>query len=297
MATQTPTSDKKTISSRLASMKFMQRAVASETSSPTTPVATNDRSAKRRKSSHVVTPGEIAPPVIDKKAVQAALEKEEQRRQAAIKIQAEEAGDSHWVLPGPFPQPGNGKTLEAPLKVRYLTQAQIDYGDSDEEDTSGSEKTWRKQTVFRRYNMPERKVCLSPNGSFAIRGRFELTADQTVTAPTTAGNSDDGGDSSDSEPSHHPAAANTRRADPRLKRKRSSSEFSTRRKAENERAHKFAEERRKKDVKLNQLPSISGISSNSGNSGNSGVMRCYNCNKTGHKAAMCPSKTSKGKRP
>jgi len=88
----------KSMSSRLLTMKFMQRAAAS--SSPSTPATTDEPSPKRRRTdSNSSTPSRInVDSLADRTAVQAALASEESKRQAALEKQAAEAGDTRWVL-------------------------------------------------------------------------------------------------------------------------------------------------------------------------------------------------------
>jgi hypothetical protein len=95
--TSTPGSAPKAMSSRLLTMKFMQRAAATPTSpSPATP---DEPPKKRRKKD-----GDSSPPAFDvnalanKMAVQKALTEEEVTRQAALERQGAEAGDTRWVL-------------------------------------------------------------------------------------------------------------------------------------------------------------------------------------------------------
>lgn len=88
----------KSMSSRLLTMKFMQRAAAS--SSPAGPTIPDEPSPKRRRTdSNSSTPTRInVDSLADRTAVQAALASEEAKRQAALEKQAAEAGDTRWVL-------------------------------------------------------------------------------------------------------------------------------------------------------------------------------------------------------
>ncbi|EQL28391.1 hypothetical protein BDFG_08876 [Blastomyces dermatitidis ATCC 26199] len=122
----------KTMSSRLLTMKFMQRAAAAAASStstntnthtPSTPstsqlqqqqsydtLKTPTPSPKRQKnSSHSKsTPSTPATGNADLEAISAAIRAEEEKRAAAIARQAAEAGEEEWVIeypPGTFPEP------------------------------------------------------------------------------------------------------------------------------------------------------------------------------------------------
>lgn len=79
-------------------MKFMQRAAAS---TPTTSSPTPDEpSPKRQKtnSDSPIRPKLSVDSLADRSAIQAALDAEEAKRQAALDKQAVEAGDTRWVL-------------------------------------------------------------------------------------------------------------------------------------------------------------------------------------------------------
>ena len=169
MSAMAKQSTPKTMSSRLMTMKFMQRGAAAaaaagvpEASSPATP-RSDDGSAKRRKFAHT-PPAASSPatPLYDQKAIQAAIEEEEKKRQAAIEKRAAELGDSHWVLEGAAALPKSGS--RPLLNVVQVGFSQIDYagtsGGNDDPFESGSAPA---QTQFRRFNMKKSKVCV-PQG-------------------------------------------------------------------------------------------------------------------------------------
>jgi len=173
----------KSMSSRLMTMKFMQRGAAAaaaaaaasgtpEASSPATPIS-EDGSAKRRKFAHIPSAASSPTPLYDQTAIQAALEEEEKKRQVAIKKRAAELGDSHWVLEGAAAQPGKGS--RPLLNVVQVGFAQIDYpgasGGVDDPFDSGSVPA---QTQFRRFNMKKSKACHSRGGRGAGLGGFEF---------------------------------------------------------------------------------------------------------------------------
>jgi hypothetical protein len=96
-ATSSPSHAPKSMSSRLLTMKFMQRAAAA--SSPTSPSSPDEPSSKRRRTDTNSSPSRInVDALADRTAVQAALASEEAKRQAALEKQAAEAGDTRWVL-------------------------------------------------------------------------------------------------------------------------------------------------------------------------------------------------------
>ena len=95
-ATSSPAKTPKTMSSKLLTMKFMQRAAASSPiSAPSTP---DQPSPKRQRIGDSPTPNLGVDSLADQRAVQAALAAEETKRQIALERQAADAGDTHWVL-------------------------------------------------------------------------------------------------------------------------------------------------------------------------------------------------------
>ncbi|KAJ5907233.1 uncharacterized protein N7473_004149 [Penicillium subrubescens] len=99
----------KSMSSRLLTMKFMQRAAASAaTKEPQSPDAEDGkRTPKRVRLS--TEPNSPSTPQSDLEAIAAALAAEEDKRREAVARQAAEAGESEWVLDVPAtnytPQP------------------------------------------------------------------------------------------------------------------------------------------------------------------------------------------------
>lgn len=92
-ATNTPAKAPKTMSSKLLTMKFMQRAAAAS------PLSTPDQpSPKRHKSTHTSESSFNVDALADQEAVRAALAAEEAKRQAALEKQAADAGDTRWIL-------------------------------------------------------------------------------------------------------------------------------------------------------------------------------------------------------
>lgn len=152
----------KTMSSRLMTMKFMQRgaaaaaAAASEASSPATP-RSDDGSAKRRKFSHTPSAaGSPAAPLYDQQAIQSALAEEEKKRQAAIEKRAAELGDSHWVLEGASALSKLGS--RRPLNIVQVGFAQIDYAGASGEGGDSFDSGNAVQAQLRRFNMKKSKA-------------------------------------------------------------------------------------------------------------------------------------------
>lgn len=146
-------------------MKFMQRGEASAKSSPsTTPKTDSEGSAKRRKTAHKETPE--AKPLYDEKAVQAALEEEESKRQAAIARRAKELGDEQWVLTGAAMSVPNARH---PVNLNYVQVgfAQIDAGlPSDDDDDIPAASNVTRLAGRRQFNMKKAKKAAVVSGIY-----------------------------------------------------------------------------------------------------------------------------------
>ncbi|KAM0507257.1 hypothetical protein ACHAP8_000884 [Fusarium lateritium] len=110
MAPETP----RAVSSRLLTMKFMQRAVASENSSP----ASETHSSKKRKTDHSSPAGRLDLN-IDQAAIQAALDAQETKRQEALEKHV--GADTRWVLNNAFAGPKATSQAKTPMNVVYAT--------------------------------------------------------------------------------------------------------------------------------------------------------------------------------
>ncbi|KAK4140535.1 uncharacterized protein C8A04DRAFT_39834 [Dichotomopilus funicola] len=294
----------KTMSSRLMTMKFMQRgaaaaaAAAATSNTPTTsnsPVNTpsNDGPTKRRKVSHTPsTSGAGSPattPLFDQQAIKAALEQEEKRNRAAIERRAAELGDSHWVLEGAASAPP--RIARPLLNVVPVGFAQIDGStaatasgqdvyDDDPFDMGGVSA----RPQFQRFNMKKSKA------------RHDATKgdDDEGKSDSESGSGSESGEASDNDRSPRASSrADTGRGRQstvdRSDRKRARSSVSGRREEERRKAHQLAGKRRKKEIKLNQLSSISSAGSQ-GFQRPSAVLSCHGCGKPGHKVADCPNR-------
>ncbi|KAI6772050.1 hypothetical protein HG530_003008 [Fusarium avenaceum] len=121
MAPETP----RGVSSRLLTMKFMQRAVASENSSP----ASETHSSKKRKTAHSPVAGRLDLN-IDQAAIQAALDAQETTRQTALEQHV--GADTRWVLDSNITSSKATSQSKTPLNVVY-----VGYGDIDSSNDSG----------------------------------------------------------------------------------------------------------------------------------------------------------------
>ncbi|KAK0711418.1 hypothetical protein B0H67DRAFT_646793 [Lasiosphaeris hirsuta] len=295
----------KTMSSRLMTMKFMQRGAAaaaatSEVSSPATPQTDEESSAaKRRKTAHKSAPGTPATPLYDQKALKTALEEEEQKRLAAIEKRAAELGDSHWVLGGIAATP---KTWpRQPLNVVQVGFAQIDYSTvpSNSEDAPETVELSVKARFYQ-FNMEKNKTKACAAGDDGWRNSEPNTdaanlQKQKQKQEDKKDLSSSDSDSSDEEEGEVPPVGSdctgerAASAVTPLKRTKSNASISTRQKEERVKAQQLAGKRRKKDIKLNTLTSISAAGPQ-GFQKPSPAFSCHVCGKMGHKAADCPSR-------
>jgi hypothetical protein len=172
----------KTMSNRLAAMKFMQRgaaaaAAAAATRTPEASPAATPRSdassTKRRKMSHTPSSaaGSPAAAFYDNQAIKAAVEEEEKRNHAAVERRAAELGDSHWVLEGAATTPARGS--RPLLNVVQVGFTQIDHaaaaGGGDDDDDPFDMGSVPAQPQFQRFNMKKSKAGLLPEGNPAVR--------------------------------------------------------------------------------------------------------------------------------
>lgn len=148
MATPTPP---KSMSSRLLTMKFMQRAAAS-VPTPTSP-SHEDQSSKRRKLSHGTSADAGVNSLVDQQAIQAAIDEGEKKREEALVKHAADSGDARWVLDVPHNVPGLGGHAQKPLNVVQVGFAQIDSLDASGESVDSLDTP----PPFRRYNMKDKK--------------------------------------------------------------------------------------------------------------------------------------------
>ncbi|KAK3399309.1 hypothetical protein B0T20DRAFT_436466 [Sordaria brevicollis] len=279
----------KTMSSRLMTMKFMQRAAATAATAPTsdkfnTPKTEDEGPSKRRKHSHTSksnTPNpEADQALFDQKAIQAALEEEEKKRQAAIEKRAAELGDSHWVLPGVSAAPKAG--ARPTLNVVQVGFAQIDYSGnaSDSDDAPAAVPTTAR---FRQFNMKKKE---------AYDDDDENDSDSDSSGSDSENDRSEGEASSDSN--KQADRGQQQDTNPRgQKRARPGASFSEKRSEERRKAAQFAQGRRRKEVNVNRPASISGSGAppTFGRQGFPGA--CHTCGQNGHKSNACPRKSRK----
>ncbi|KAG6142433.1 hypothetical protein E4U38_005490 [Claviceps purpurea] len=259
MAPETP----KGVSSRLLTMKFMQRAVASN--SPAGSPNSDPPSTKKRKLDQSLAPGRFNTN-IDQALIQAALDEQEATRQAALAKHS--AADTHWVLNVKVDKP------QIQEQSRQLNVVYVGYGDIDsDDDNEDSPSTGRTSTKPAKQDGPKTK------------GKAESDSGNESSS-SSKGNGD----------SHRKRKIRSFDSNPsgsgNLTRSRSQSR--ARNDEESIRAREFREKRKKKEVRLNNLISISSAGDGQ-SSPTARTMKCYNCQQTGHKASDCSMKNGRKK--
>ncbi|KAI0434068.1 hypothetical protein F5Y09DRAFT_4810 [Xylaria sp. FL1042] len=271
----------KTMSSRLLTMKFMQRAAAaSPPSTPSTPTS-NDQSNKRRKVAHNTTPHQDVDTLVNQAAIQAAIAEEEKKVESALLKRAEELGDARWVLN--VPEQAKGHTAQAPLNVVRVGFAQIDSSDSVQNETDTARALHESVPALRRYNMDKKKTSHKPQNS-SSDSSLSSESDSDSDSDDSSSEETSGRQSFGSNPQIKATAQSMSRPTPRSKKS-----------VEQLKAMQFAEKRRKKEVKLNNPKgAITSISSGGGPSPRQPVsLTCYRCGQPGHRAVDCKKPRSR----
>ncbi|KAI1437722.1 hypothetical protein GGR50DRAFT_22668 [Xylaria sp. CBS 124048] len=268
----------KTMSSRLLTMKFMQRAAASNpSSSPPTPstVASND-SNKRRKVSHDTTPQPNVDTLVNQAAVRAAIAEEEKKAERAKLKRAEELGDAHWVLD--IPQQPHEHAAQSRMKVVRVGLAQIDSMDSEDSESESADATHSSIPAIRRFNMNKKKAKKTKVPKKSEHSN-ESSSDSNLDASYLSSSSSSDDDDEISGPQPLDSQSSPRRA---TKGKLTD---------EKSKATQLAEKRRKKDVKLNSPKGgMTSISAGGAPPPRQFVnLTCYNCGQAGHKSIDCKS--------
>jgi hypothetical protein len=228
----------------------------------------------------------------DQRAVRAALEAEEAKRQAVLERQAAEAGDTRWVLrfgqeAWQTKERGHGgeglRVVEAGFASIDTPQKYTEVYEDEERPAMVGRRS------FGRFNRAI-EVCF-PSASSLVVVRREHTnlLSQKLQDPDAESSSSSDEDEEDAEAaddsdadSDDPTTALLREISAETAKK-AKEERKAKRKAEKAELKKLAEKRKKKEVKLNTLTSISG-----GSGGGSSNQTCYRCGKVGHVKSECP---------
>ena len=130
-----PSRQPKAMSSRLLTMKFMQRAVASP-SSPSTPAEPPSKKQRLSSGSYNSTSPSVSK--TDVQAVQEALAAEEEKRTKALEREAAGRGESKWYLSFKEPQTPE---IKSPLQFVTAGYSMLDAASSLKERSSEEDST------------------------------------------------------------------------------------------------------------------------------------------------------------
>lgn len=259
-------------------MKFMQRAAAS--AAPTPGSDSDAPSAKKRKLGHGSGDDQFSAN-IDQASIQAAIDEREAKRQAAIEKHG--GNDTHWVLNANWDKK-QGRTQKRRLNIVYVGYGDLD--PSDDESSEGASKPGRTSTT-------NYKTSKTPVGPLCPR-ELRLWANDMQT-PGKQGDPVSGKGSTDEDEGSQDDS-NVDSPTPHKARSRSQSRSNSKQSNEVSKAKEFRDKRKKKEVRLNGMSSISSAGANQfgSPSQNSKSITCYTCQQTGHKASDCPKKGLKG---
>lgn len=284
MAPETP----RGVSSRLLTMKFMQRAVAS--SSPAGSPDSENHSSKKRKLGHSPPTGRIDLN-IDQATIQAALDNQEATRQSAL---AQHVGsDTHWVLDNVLAG-SQTKPAKAPMNIVYVGYGDIDSSNESDDNEDAPAKGRTSTSSYKK------SKTQASHGDVGGMLKTADTASQQKKAPDNSDSSDDSSDD-DSDGSNETSSRKRKPSTDSLniqsERSRSRSRSKPRHSIEGAKAKEFRDKRKKKEVRLNKLTSISSAGGDKQfGAASKKNMTCYKCQQQGHIAADCPSSgTSRGR--
>ncbi|TVY41573.1 hypothetical protein LOCC1_G004227 [Lachnellula occidentalis] len=234
----------KSMSSRLLTMKFMQRAAVSPPSSPSTP---DEPPSKRRKKGAESTPTKFnVDALADQRAIQKALADEEAKRQAALERQAAEAGDTRWVLSFED-QKQTAASSALALRVVQTGYANLDSVPSLQVRSMGEEQEDKPIVVGRRSYGKFNKV-LEKQQDPEAEDSSDSDSDEEDDEASSSGESDD----DDPSKGYYNDSRETEAID-RLKKQRKAQKHK-----EKAALLKQGKDRKKKEVNLNGLTSLSG---------------------------------------
>ncbi|KAK2062652.1 hypothetical protein LY76DRAFT_613506 [Colletotrichum caudatum] len=277
MAPETPPS--RGISSRLLTMKFMQRAANSAPAPESSP---EEPSSKRRKFQNSPLSGDFHS--FDQAAVQAAMKQQEATRLSALEASRAELADTHWVLDGDWGKPTEAEAAAAAPNIVYVGYADID-GAEGEDEPKPVAQVGRKKVGSSKKKATKTKTESIPN------------VENDSSDSSGLSDSDDSGESSDEDDAESSSGDEESTPKPAKPVKGLSSggqgrirvNLQPKKSTESMKAREFREKRKKKEVKLNKLASISGGASGISGAGKPNApFNCHNCGKPGHKAADCP---------
>lgn len=253
-----PTKQPKQMSSRLNNMKFMQRAGASTPSTPSEPPS------KRQRLSNGSA---IASPALSSPA-------------NASSPELSHKDDSKWYLSFKAPKP---TVTETPLRIVSAGFATIDAADAspDDEDYDPAQDA-----------APVRPALTGRQSFGKFNRKIEKQQNPDLSASSSSESESEGeNDQDDNGEEDDPTGVNALiRQGRKEATERARAERKAKKAADLAESQKLAEQRRKKNIDLNNVKSISNGGGSSSNS--FANMTCYTCNKKGHRSADCPDRRS-----
>lgn len=265
---ETPGKQPKSMSSRLAGMKFMQRGAAA--SPPASPM--EHAAKKQRLSSGFVNTTPAPSPRTDNDMLEQAAASQERKRAEAVAREGAMKGETKWYLSVQTPQ---RPAVESPLRIVSAGYSTLDA--TDRKPEPDSEEDDDEESSPRRPHMPGRI-------SFGKFGRTEkkIANDADISSE----------DEDDDDPDDDDAGEDLSGVDSLIAqgRKEATARLRAERKEEKRaaqaEANRLAEKRRAKELDLNRPSSIS----NGGGKNPKANMVCYTCGEKGHPKAECPQK-------
>ncbi|RMY47495.1 hypothetical protein D0865_08630 [Hortaea werneckii] len=264
----------KEMSNRLMAMKFMQRAAASPSSGPSTPAEPPSKRQRMSDGSGISTPPSASRS--DAAAAKEAVAAEERQREEAFDREAADRGESKWYLSFKQPQKPASASPFRVVSAGYSTLDGSNNKDQDSEDENESAGPQVGRRSFGKFNKGLEKQQ-NPDMS-------------SESEPSESEQEDEDDEDDEDDPTGAKALIAKERKEAGDKAR---AERKARKKAEKAESQKLAEDRRKKQVKLNGLTSISGAGG--GSPGNKNIT-CHNCNKKGHIQRECPEAGQRGSR-
>ncbi|KAH8671954.1 hypothetical protein BGZ60DRAFT_24318 [Tricladium varicosporioides] len=267
-AAGSPNGVPKAMSSRLLTMKFMQRAAASSpaSSAPSTPDGPPSKRQRTAIDSSPTTAFDINA-LTDQRTIQKAVAEEEAKRQAALERQAAEAGDTRWVLS--FEDQGNA-AVSAALRVVPTGFAMID--------------SLSPLLIRPTEEESEDKPVMVGRRSFGKFNRVLERQQNSTNKESSESDSEDDDEDSESDsdndsddPTNALIKLSRHEATQKLKEERKA-----KKRAEKAKQLEMAKNRKKKDVNLNGLTSLSGKPAPNTSRG-----PCFNCGGP-HIKSNCP---------
>lgn len=284
-ATSPPSKAPKAMSSKLLTMKFMQRAASSPPLSISTPDQLSPKHQRNGTSSLASLDIES---LTDKRAIQAALAAEEAKKQIALERQATDAGDTRWVLNFKSDIKTPHVQDKAALRVVETGFAAIDHTFPKQitittsEDIGSDSPFIVGRRSFGKFNRTI-EVFLTRRGNIWYNTNLGLQKfhDPSIEESSDSVlNEDQSEDSSEVDEDDDPDATNALiKAAQQAAARKLKAERHERRKAEKAELVRVAD--KKKHIKLNHLTSISGKGTN---------QTCYRCGKIGHLQTDCPKR-------